>query len=54
MQGLDLMDHADGFFGGAEDDERDVGRAAYHQRKHVLDYQQSFTAVEECPIPVRS
>jgi len=51
--GLDLMDHSDGFFGGSDDEEdRDVGRASYHQRKHVLDYQASFTAVEECPIPV--
>lgn len=46
--GLDLKDHADGFFG----DQDDVGRAAYHQRIHVKQYQDSFTALEECPIPV--
>merc|ERR1712216_814912 len=51
--GLDLMDHSDGFFGG-DDEDRDVGRAFWHQRQHVLEYQNSFTAIEDCPIPVIS
>eukprot|EP00658_Telonema_sp_P-2_P078781 TRINITY_DN7465_c0_g1_i1.p1 TRINITY_DN7465_c0_g1~~TRINITY_DN7465_c0_g1_i1.p1 ORF type:complete len:245 (-),score=36.53 TRINITY_DN7465_c0_g1_i1:172-906(-) len=48
--GLDLPDHASGFFEQGDD----VGRTAYHQRRHVLAYQESFTAIEECPIPVIS
>jgi len=47
--GLDLTDHSESSNGPVR---ADVGRAAYHQRVHVKEYQDSFTAIEECPIPV--
>ncbi|KAK3094008.1 hypothetical protein FSP39_022832 [Pinctada imbricata] len=47
--GLDLMDMADI---SVMQSDMDVGRKAFHIRKSLQDYQESFTSIEKCTKPV--
>ena len=38
--------------GGGEEEERDAARKGFHLRSHILELQDSFTAMERCPQPV--
>ncbi|XP_058715867.1 delta(3,5)-Delta(2,4)-dienoyl-CoA isomerase, mitochondrial, partial [Poecile atricapillus] len=54
--GIDLSDLGSVFAGDAEDDDDggagDAARRAWKLRQRILEFQESFTAMEKCPKPV--
>jgi enoyl-CoA hydratase/carnithine racemase len=54
--GLDLMDHTDFLLGSggeeSSDEKMDVARQAMKMKSFIEGYQNSFTAIENCPKPV--
>lgn len=48
--GIDTSDPS--FFPSQDDDKNDVARRALSFRSQILEMQQCFTAIEECPVPV--
>ncbi|XP_072126034.1 delta(3,5)-Delta(2,4)-dienoyl-CoA isomerase, mitochondrial isoform X2 [Mobula birostris] len=47
--GIDLMDMAGGIL---QSEETDTARKAWHLRNKILQFQESFSAIEKCPKPV--